>query len=162
MRLSPSHPRGIVLLLLLGAGACWVERPLGTSVPAPQTRIVASVTDSGTVAMAGLIGSGATAVEGFIAAADASSWELSLLQVRHRDGRSVSWSRERVVFPRSALADPRERRLDRTRSWIAAGAIAASAILAAQIFDVVGGGNEPTPPPVPPAQVVRPDSGIPE
>ena len=154
--------RSGVLMLLIGMGACWVETPIGTAVPAPETRVVAQVTDSGTVAMASLIGAGATAVEGVVASADAASWELALLEVRHRDGSAIGWNRERVVFPRSALADPRERRIDRTRSWLAAGAVAVGAILAAGLFDVIGGGDEDVPPPIPPAQILKPGSGTPE
>jgi hypothetical protein len=153
--------RSAALAVLVSTTACYVERPLGTSVPAPETRVVAQVTDEGTVAMAHLIGGGATAVEGVVAAADAASWELSLLKVRNREGQTVTWNRERVVFPRSVLTNARERNLDTTRSWIAAGAVVVGAVLAAALFDVVGGGSETTPPPVPPAQILRPGSGIP-
>jgi hypothetical protein len=154
--------RPLALALLITASACYVERPIASSVPTPETRVVATVTDSGTVAMANLIGAGATGVEGLIAAADASKWEILLLEVTHRDGRAVRWNRERVVFPRSALSEPRERTLDRTRSWLAAGAIVVGAALAAGVFEVVGGGDEGTPPPIPPAQILRPGAGIPE
>ena len=66
-----------------------------------------------------------------------------------------------VAFPRATLSQPRERRLDKTRSWMAAGALVAAAIVAGQVFAVVGGGDETTPPPIPPALIVRPGSGIP-
>jgi hypothetical protein len=156
-----SFARTLSLLLALHAGACYVERPLGTAVPAPDIRIVAQVTDSGTVAMASLIGAGATAIEGVVTTASATSWELAMIKVMHRDGRSISWNNERVAFPRGVLSDPRERSLDRTRSWIAAGAIVASALVAARLFDIVGGGDETTPPPIPPAQILRPGAGTP-
>jgi len=153
--------RPVALACLLSSGACYVEQPIGSAVPAPETHIVATVTDSGTVAMANLIGGGATAIEGVIANADGSSWELSLLKVRNREGQTVQWNRERVVFPRSALSNARERSLDRTRSWLAAGVVLAGATIAALVFDVVGGGSEGTPAPIPPAQILRPGYGIP-
>src|SRR5262245_24223245 len=152
--------RPVAFACLLSSAACYVERPIDGAVPSPETHIVATVTDSGTVAMANLIGGGATAVEGVIANADASSWELSLLKVWNREGQ-VTWNRERVVFPRSVLSNARERSLDRTRSWLAAGVILAGGIAAAAIFDVVGGGSETTPDPIPPAQILRPGYGIP-
>jgi hypothetical protein len=150
----------MALASALAATACYVERPLGTSVPAPDTRVVAQVTDEGTVAMANLIGGGATAVEGVVASADGSSWELSLLKVRNREG-TVTWNRERVIFPRAVLTNARERSLDTTRSWIAAGAVLAGALLAGVLFDVVGGGGDETPDPIPPAMILRPGYGIP-
>ena len=161
MILSRPPARAVALASLLALAACYVERPLGTSVPAPETRIAAQLTDQGTVDMANLIGGGAISVEGVVTTADASSWELSLLKVRNREGQTVTWNRERVVFPRSVLTNARERNLDTTRSWIAAGALLAGAVLASVLFDVVGGGSETSTPPVPPAQILRPGSGIP-
>jgi hypothetical protein len=153
--------RAVALASLVAHGACYVERPLGTTVPVPETHIVAQVTDQGTVEMANLIGGGATAVEGVVTTADAASWELALLKVRNRDGQTVAWNRERVVFPRAVLTNARERNLDRTRSWIAAGAVLAGALVAAMLFDVVGGGSETDPAPIPPAMILRPGYGIP-
>jgi hypothetical protein len=161
MNLRSPLRRAVALVSLCSYTACYVERPLGSTVPAPETHVVAQVTDQGTVDMANLIGSGATAVEGVVTAADAASWELSLLKVRNREGQTVSWNRERVVFPRAVLTNARERNLDTTRSWIAAGAVLAGAILAAAIFDVVGGGSGGDSTPIPPAQILRPGFGIP-
>src|SRR5437763_10126110 len=53
--------------------ACYTQRPLTVPVPAVGTQIVASVTDSGVVAMSNALGPGAVEVEGVIAAADASA-----------------------------------------------------------------------------------------
>jgi hypothetical protein len=158
-----SRPLGCAFALasVLTLAACYVERPLGTSVPVPETRIVASVTDSGTVAMTNLIGGGAIFVEGVVTTANASTWELSLLKVRNREGQTVAWNGERVAFPRSLLSNPRERNLDTTRSWLAAGAVLAGALLAGALFDLVGSGGEEGPDPIPPAMILRPGSGIP-
>src|SRR2546426_835806 len=49
--------------------ACYTQRPLTVPVPAVGTQIVASVTDSGVVAMSNALGPGALEVEGVIAAA---------------------------------------------------------------------------------------------
>src|SRR5207248_867880 len=64
--------------------ACYTQRPLTVPVPAVGTQIVASVTDSGVVAMSNALGPGAVEVEGVIAAADASAWELQLVRVDYR------------------------------------------------------------------------------
>jgi hypothetical protein len=102
------------------------------------------------VAMANTIGPGAIQVEGLVAAANANSWDLRLLRVDHRGGGSIVWNRELVSFPRYALTDPAERRLDRTKSWALAGAIAAGAAILAQLFGAVGGGENVEPPLPPP------------
>jgi len=128
--------------------ACYTQRPLTVPVPTVGTQIVASVTDSGVVAMSNALGPGAVEVEGVIAAADASAWELQLVRVDYRGGTSTLWKREVVTFPRSTLATPIEKRRDKRKSWLAAGLITASALLAARVFTgaLGGGGGSDTPP----------------
>lgn len=130
--------------------ACYTQIPMTTDVPAPSTRIIATVTDSGTVVMANKIGPGAQAVEGVVTAADAKEWTLSLVQVEYRGGTSVQWSREVVTFPRYALTNPTVKRVDMAKSWIAGGLVAASVFIVAKAFGAVGtsdnGGTTPSPP----------------
>ena len=140
----------VSLLLLAGASsACYVQRPLDNPIPAPSTRIVAQVTDSGAVAVGNRLGPGAMEVEGVVSTADESSWNLNMLRVSYRGGTSSAWNREVVTFPRFALSNATERRLDKPRSWIVAGLIGAGAILASQLFSEFssgeGEGEEPTP-----------------
>lgn len=142
--------RLVGLGLLVSTTACYMRVPLETPTPPPSTRVVASVTDSGTVALGNAIGPGAIEVEGLVAKTDAEAWELLLLRVDHRDGRSVVWNREPVTFPHGALANPTERRLDRTRSWVAAGLITAGAIAAASMFRLIGADDFSNPDPIPP------------
>jgi hypothetical protein len=115
-----------------------------------MTRVVARLTDSGVVAMANAIGSGAVEVEGLVAAADAASWDLQLIRVDYRGGASVTWRGERVTFPRYALTGATERTLSRRRSWLTAGAIVVGAILAARVFGAFGFGEPPDEDPPPP------------
>ena len=131
-------------------GACYSQRPLTMPVPAPGTRIVAQVTDSGVLAMTTALGSGPVAVEGVVAAADASSWDLRMVRVDYRGGASILWNRELVSFPRSTLANPTQKRLDKQRTWLAAGLITGTALLAARLFGAVGGGANPETQPPPP------------
>jgi len=131
--------------------ACYTRRPITTSTPAPATRIVANLTDSGVVAMGSAIGTGAYEVEGLVAEADASVWKLQLTRVEQRTGNSVNWNRELVSFPRYALTNATEKRFDRTRSWMAAGLVTVGALLAAKFFSNIGADEEINPPPPPPA-----------
>jgi hypothetical protein len=139
----------VPLALLVLLTACYTQRPLEAPVPTPSTRIVAAVSDSGIVAMSNAIGPGAVEIEGVVAAANADVWNLHLVRVEHRDGRSIPWNRELVSFPRHALARPMERRLDRTKSWLAAAGITAAALIVGRLFQALAtddrNGGEPPP-----------------
>jgi len=128
--------------LLLVLCACYTRQPLSTSVPAPATRIVARVTDAGEAAIANAVGPGALEIEGVIASANDTVWNLNLLRVTHRGGSTINWNRELVALPRSALSDVRERRLNKSRSWLTAGAVAAGVLIGARVFGNGGVGED--------------------
>jgi len=126
------------LALCLFAGACYQQQPLQTVPPIPATRIVAELTDSGTVVMGNSLGPGALEVEGVVSSANENAWTFQMLRVEHRDGRSVGWNRELVSFPRTSLANPKAVVLDKRRSWLAAGGITIGALLLARAFNLIG------------------------
>lgn len=139
-----------MLLLASSTAGCYMQQPIGTAIPAPATHIVAQVTDSGAVVVGGRLGPGAVEVEGVVASADESAWNLNLVRVGYRGGTSSIWNRETVSFPRFALSNVKERHVDKTRSWLVAGLIGVGAILASRAFSesLSGGDGEggvPTP-----------------
>ena len=140
------------------ATGCYLEKPLTTMPPAPATRIVAQLTDSGTVALGNSIGAGALKLEGVVSQASADAWTLQLIRVDHRDGRTINWNREPVAVRPSLLVNPTVKVLDKRRSWLAAGAITLIAILAASAFDLFGAPDDDPDPEPPPASVI-PDGG---
>jgi hypothetical protein len=150
MRNRAVHRTAAFATLVSFFTACYTQRPIDVSVPAPATRIIAQVTDTGSVAMANTIGAAALEVEGVVAEADAGTWRLHLLRVDHRGGNSSRWNRETVTFPRYALTNVRETRLDKKRSWIvggiAAGAIVALTVLFGSVLSGSTGDGEPPPP----------------
>jgi hypothetical protein len=154
MHSSGLFRRSVALGLMVSVMACYTQQPLVMAVPAPATRIVAQVTDSGVVAMSDAIGPGSTEVEGLVVSANGESWTLQLVRVDHRDGRSIVWNREQVTFPRDALTNVMERTLDKKRSWLTAGIITASALLVGGLFGVITGGEDQSEPPVPTENVV--------
>lgn len=137
--MTVARPLAFAPLFLLAA--CYMQSPLATPVPLPDQRIVAQVTDTGAVAMGNALGPGAREVEGIVAGADAASWDVRLLRVDYRGGSSVRWNGEVVRFPRAALSQATERRFSRGRSWLIAGLITSSALLAARFLGVIGGGG---------------------
>lgn len=143
---------------MISLWGCYVQRPLTMAVPAPAMRIVATMTDSGVVAMSNAIGPGSTEIEGIVVSADTDRWTLEMLRVAHRGGTSVTWNREHVTFPRDALTNVTERSLDKRRSWLTAGLITASAFLVGGLFGAItGGGDEGDGPN--PAENVTPAGG---
>lgn len=147
----PYRPRRSVALAVLLLTACYSLDPLQAPAPPPAARIIATLTDTGTVVMANTVGPGASEIEGIVTSADANTWNLNLVRVEHRGGTSVNWNREPVTFPRYALTNPTVKRLDKTRSWMAGALIAAGAFVATRLFGSAGGdegGGGPPPPPV--------------
>jgi hypothetical protein len=143
----------LVLSVLVSAG-CYVEQPLTNLPPAPATRISAELSDSGTVAMSNAIGPGATLVEGVVSSASSDEWVLQMVRVDHRDGRSVDWNGEPVRFAPNFLTQPTVRKLDKGRSWLAAGGILIGAFALAQAFDLFGSPEEDDGGPQPPASLI--------
>ena len=139
-----------VTVLALAVAGCYTRRPITAAAPAPSTRIIARLTDVGVVQMAPVIGGGVYEIEGVVAEADTSVWKLHVTRVEQRTGSSIMWNREIVPFPRVALTDATEKRLDKGRSWMAAGLVAAGAVLAAIAFGELGADQETNPPPPPP------------
>ena len=146
---SPSlFRRGVALGLMLSLAACYTQRPLG-GVPAPAVRIVATMTEAGAVAMTNAIGPGSTEVEGVVVSTDADRWTLEMLRVDHRGRSSVAWNREHVTFPRDALTNVTERALDKKRSWLAVGVVAASTVLIGGLLSAITGGGDESEPSAP-------------
>ena len=135
-------------LAVLSAG-CYVERPLTSVIPAPTTRIVAQITDTGSVALANTLGPGAREVEGVVVGADATQWDLQVIRVDYRGGNSTLWNRERVTFPRYSVTNASERTFNKKKSWLVAGLITGAALIAARLFGAIdfggsdGGGTNP-------------------
>jgi hypothetical protein len=141
-----------LFVILEAAWACYNEVSIGMSVPQPQSRVVAQLTDIGADKLARTIGVGATEVEGIVATADDSTWQLYMLRVDQRGGASTPWNRELVTFPRSALTNVSEKRLDKKKSWMVAGAATVGAILLQRALrgafsgDEGKDGSQPPPP----------------
>ena len=145
----------VVLLVLCAVlGGCYTRRPLETVPPQPNVRVVALLTDSGTVAMSNAIGPGAQEVEGVVARATDTEWTFAMMRVDHRDGRSIPWNRELVTFPAATLTKPVVVALNKKKSWLAAAGITVGAYVIARAFGVINSGEEDPTDPVPQATTV--------
>jgi len=148
------------LLWVPGFAACYTQVPLETAAPPPDTRVIARVTDSGAVVIGSRVGAGASEVEGIVASANQDEWTINLLRVDYRGGVSTVWNREPVTFPRYALSNLTEKRVNKTRSWMAAGLFVFGAFAATRLFGH-GGSDEEDPPIIVPEVIWSPTGGIP-
>jgi hypothetical protein len=128
--------------IILACSGCYMQRPLETTLPPASTRIVADLTDAGTVAMGNALGSGVLKVEGVVTTASDDVWSMQMLRAEHRDGRSIDWNRELVSFPRNALTNPSIVVLDKKRSYLAAAGITLGAFVLANAFNLLGASEE--------------------
>jgi hypothetical protein len=136
--------------------ACYTQAPLDVAAPAPSTRIVAQVTDAGAAALGNTIGAGALEVEGVITEATPDEWKIQMLRVDDKFGVSNPWQGQVVTVPRQFLTRPQTRRLDKTRSYLAAAGITVGAVLAARLFGGLIVGDPDDTDPVPQATILVP------
>lgn len=139
---------------------CYTQVPLETATPAPLTRVIARVTDSGAVAIGPSVGPGASEVEGVVASATPDLWTLNLLRVDYRGGTSTIWKREPVAFPRYALSHATQKRVSKSRSWMVAGLFVLGAYTVTRAFGY-GGSDEEQPPIIEPEHIRIPNGGLP-
>ena len=140
----------LCLTIVAGGTACYRSVPLTVEQPLRGQRIGAALRDGAEVRT--LIGTSVVRVEGDVAWARPDSMQLLLRRVEERSGAVVEWRGEPVTFARADLGALSERRLDRKRSWLLAGASAALAALIGILIDsgVIGGDSDDSPP-IPPA-----------
>jgi hypothetical protein len=136
-----------VCVLLGNLAGCYSYVPVTADVT-PGSNVALHVTDRGRVSLEKHLGSGAQRLEGRVITATDSTVSLSLTAVRYLDQpAAVRWSGEMVMIDRDFVVDLRERRLSRSKSWLAAGvvglAVAALTTLAIDGFGRGGSDNRP-------------------
>ncbi len=141
----------VSLLVACFLSGCYSVTPVPPTGPAPGARIRAELTREGAERMASEIGSGVTWVDGFAARVGAREWEISMVRARMKGGADVVWNREVVSFPVETMGPVTERRLQKRRSYAAAGFVTAAVFLAGRLFgdSLFPGGDDGTPPPTP-------------
>ena len=147
--------RGVGAILLATNTACYSHSAIGLNLPAPEARVVIGITDMGADQMANRIGLAAREVEGFVVSATDSVWRLRVMRVDQLGGFSSQWNGEEVDFPRSVMTNVREKRLNKTNSWLAAGAF----VVGVALLSVAAGsilGEDGPPPTVEPELRPRP------
>lgn len=131
-------------LFLPGATGCYVSRPIWNGEPVAGTEISLGLTDRGRVALSDRLGPGALNVSGRLASATDSMYVVDVTRVAYIDaGRVAKWNGEPVNISKDNVSGIAERRLSKSRSWVAAGIAAGLLALAARI--VINGTAGPDP-----------------
>jgi hypothetical protein len=130
--------RSLAVLALLSTTACYTTRPVGGERPAAGSRVVLTLSPSGTTDMAAQLGPGVARAEGVVREVRGDTLALELTRTVAIGGSDNLWQRQLVTVPSSAVASVAERRLDRKRSWLVAGIGVGLAAIAAAI--ATGGG----------------------
>jgi hypothetical protein len=137
---------GLFCLGLIWAGflgGCYgYYQPPGGVAPVDRD-VLLSLTDSGSVVLASLIGPAGVAISGRLLADSAESYRVSITSVRARAGFDVGWNGERILVPRALVAGLTERRFSGSRT-AAFGAVTVAVLAALRIaFGGAGGTNSP-------------------
>lgn len=127
------------------ASACYEYLPRGSQEQLIGRRVQVTLTDSGAVVLAAMVGPSVEALGGTIAADTAGSYTVAVTTVRHRNGEETDWSGEAVSVHRSLIARLEERQLAKTRTTLGSVALAAALVIAERAFGGGGGSTVPGP-----------------
>ncbi|HEY7769541.1 hypothetical protein, partial [Longimicrobium sp.] len=137
-------------LLLLPQAGCYNIRPVSTPEAAPGARVVATLTDAGSVGIASQVGPRVVEVEGVIQQVTADTLQMGVVRTVDRSDMESLWNGEMVRIPVAGIGSLRERQLSTRKSVLAAAIIVVGALLLAAAASGVGvfdGGPPPTPTP---------------
>ena len=140
------------LVVVPAVFGCYTYAPLDTSTPQVGEHIAVDVTDRGRVELGERLGTGVMRVEGTLTRTDSQDLEMNVWRVMSIGGETSRWSGENVRFRRDLAAKVQLRYLNRTRTYLVAGAAVAGLVVFAKSFDLLGnfvGGSDPNegPPP---------------
>ena len=131
--------RPLLVLCTLFGVACYEYVPASVPASLVGQRVQLSLTDSGTVAMAGQVGPSIEAIEGALVGDSAGTYLVSVATTRARNGVESDWTGERVRVAHALVAGLSERRFSRSRSTFA-GALMTAGVTAITVALRGGGG----------------------
>jgi hypothetical protein len=113
--------RGAVCGLMAALGsACYSFVP-AAKAPAPGAEVGLEINDQGRVAIGSRLGPGVVRVEGRLVAVDSSRFIIDVGRVTQLRGLSIPIDTLRLEFALNLVERVEERRLSRSRTWLAAG-----------------------------------------
>lgn len=142
--LSRSTRATVALIVIIPQLAgCYTYVPVSTS-PIGST-VSVEVTDRGRVALAESVGPGVRRFNGQVMASSDTAMQVSVSTVQFLDvGAPVKWAGEPVAISRDYVVVLREKRLSRSRSFLAAGLFTAAGVAMSMIAIRGFGGDDPS------------------
>lgn len=144
--------RATAMILVLLVPGCYRYQPLETPTPAAGTRVVADLTNAGTLELASQIGPGIASLRGAVVECDQEALLIALSSVLGRNEQETFWSGEQVRIPRTAVARVQQRRFALGKSFLFGGTVVGGLLAAVRAFQgdgsgggVTGGGGGPQP-----------------
>ena len=144
--------RYFAALLFLATFGCYSYRPVAAGHETVGQGIRVVLSDSGTTALAALLGPSTASVSGRMVASSPDAYLVAVRQTITRTGREADWAGEQVSIPTSLVAGIEGRHFSRRRTAVAATALAAAIVVVRDAFWGVGGvfgggppGGTPTP-----------------
>ena len=144
----------VVLVVLPAVSGCYAYAPLDTTngVQAGE-HVAVEITDRGRAELSDRLGSGVLRLEGTLTQSDSVDLVLNVWRVAHFSGPTERWSGESVRIRREYASRVQTRTLNRTKTYLAAGAAVAGLVVFTRTFGLFGfatetggGSEEPTPP----------------
>ncbi len=136
----PRSGLGVALLAALAAG-CYTYQPMVTA-PDPGSTLALDLNDQGRVGMRSAIGPEIARVEGALAGASDTAYELRVSETFGLYGTRSRWSGEAVSLPREYVGVVTEKRFSRQRTFVAVLGGVAAAMAFVVTRDLFGLGGE--------------------
>jgi hypothetical protein len=125
---------------------CYTYAPVDTAASPPVgTRLAFEVTDLGRVALSDRLGSGVRRIEGTLIANDSAQYVMNVWRVAQLNGEISPWSGERVGIEHRLVGGILERRISRSRTYLAAGVATAAIVLFANSQGLIGSADSDSP-----------------
>lgn len=149
-RANGRHPQGrrrlraavACALLFPSATGCYTYVPRWEGMPLEGTFVAARLSDRGRAELANRIGPGARQITGRVTSVSDTSLALSVSEVTYIPASVTRWNGELVIIPRDVVSGIQERKLSKSRSWLAVGAAAAAVVFISTIA-ISGFGSDP-------------------
>lgn len=130
------------LLLLPWATGCYTYLPVWDRVPEAGKEVAVGISDRGREILAPRIGPGARLLSGRVAGLSDSALTLSVSSVEYMmSAQPARWNGEMVSIPRDLLSGVQERKLSKSRTWVAVG-IAVLAVATLSTVVIAGAGSD--------------------
>lgn len=143
----------VVIGVVPAALGCYTYAPLDTSTGVQAGEHVAvEITDRGRAELSDRLGSGVFRLEGTLTRTDSVDLVMNVWRVRQIQGPTAQWSGESVRLRREYASSVQTRTLNRTRTFLVAGAAVAGLVVFTREFGLFGfatGGDDPGEPPPP-------------